>query len=371
MDDLTAPCSLILAVLSDLLSIRNPRFPEIGVTIPIPIFSVNELLDIITAATDHFASQPTLLQLSSPIHIIGDIHGNLIDLLRVLSVGGLPPSSHYLFLGDYVDRGDYSATVIALLYALTVKYPRHVFLLRGNHEVEKVNQIYGLKEELSRCYGHEGGGIFTALNHSFDHLPIAAVLDDQILCVHGGISPQLANLAQISGLQRPISRLNPQWLMDLLWSDPCPSTLKFAPNPRGNGVLFGEAAVAEFCAAVNVRLVIRAHQCVQAGVESFASGTLITVFSSSNYESEIENACGIVIIEADGNVRLESLTPIQRIRVFSALLDVRYGVMTHVNRSESQGKLRCLNIRPPMRSLAFIPRSRTASTCLLPKLALI
>lgn len=81
--------------------------------------------------------------MESPIQVCGDIHGQYYDLLRVFAYGGLPPLSTYLFMGDYIDRGQYGIETICLLYCLKIKYPNRIFLLRGNHESASISKIYG------------------------------------------------------------------------------------------------------------------------------------------------------------------------------------------------------------------------------------
>lgn len=49
----------------------------------------------------------------------------------------------YVFNGDFVDRGPHSLDVALLLLALKLLQPRHVFLIRGNHESRVVNEMYG------------------------------------------------------------------------------------------------------------------------------------------------------------------------------------------------------------------------------------
>lgn len=137
-----------------------------------------------------FKEQPVFLELVPPINILGDIHGQFKDLLCHFDCGGMPPSSNYLFLGDYVDRGSFSIATISLLLAFKVKYPENFFLLRGNHECKSINRIYGFYDSCKRVYSIKLWQLFTNL---FNVMPISALIDDKILCMHGGLSPELLN----------------------------------------------------------------------------------------------------------------------------------------------------------------------------------
>jgi serine/threonine-protein phosphatase PP1 catalytic subunit len=145
-------------------------------------------------------SQPIFLELESPINICGDVHGQFYDLLRLFEYGGYPPEANYLFLGDYVDRGKQSLETICLLLAYKVKYPENFFLLRGNHECASINRIYGFYDECKRRYSVKLWKVFT---ECFNCLPIAASVDDKILCMHGGLSPELQVLDQLRKICRP------------------------------------------------------------------------------------------------------------------------------------------------------------------------
>lgn len=162
--------------------------------------------------------QPMLLELEAPIKICGDVHGQFTDLLRLFEYGGFPPSSNYLFLGDYVDRGKQSIETICLLLSYKIKYPENFFILRGNHESAGINRIYGFYDECKRRYSIKLWKIFS---DCFNCFPVSAVVDEKILCMHGGLSPELnEGLFQIADLPRPCDVPDVGLMCDLLWSDP-------------------------------------------------------------------------------------------------------------------------------------------------------
>lgn len=121
-------------------------------------------------------------------------------MLRLFDYGGFPPKTNYLFLGDYVDRGKQSIETISMLMAYKIKYPENFFLLRGNHESEVVNRLYGFYDECKRRYSLKLWKMFTDM---FNWMPIAAIIDDKIFCVHGGLSPELTTLDQLMKISRP------------------------------------------------------------------------------------------------------------------------------------------------------------------------
>jgi len=165
-------------------------------------------------------NQSMLLELEAPIKICGDVHGQYSDLLRLFEYGGFPPVSNYLFCGDYVDRGKQSIETISLMLAYKIQYPENFFLLRGNHESAGINRIYGFYDECKRRYSIKLWKIFS---DAFNCLPVAALVDEKILCMHGGLSPELQDLQQIADLQRPCDVPDGGLLCDLLWSDPSAS----------------------------------------------------------------------------------------------------------------------------------------------------
>jgi serine/threonine-protein phosphatase PP1 catalytic subunit len=139
--------------------------------------------------------------------ILGDIHGQYYDLLRLFEYGGFPPEANYLFLGDYVDRGKQSLETICLLLAYKIKYPENFFVLRGNHECASINRIYGFYDECDRFtyLGKRRYNIklWKTFTDCFNCLPIAAIIDEKIFTMHGGLSPDLQSMEQIRRVMRP------------------------------------------------------------------------------------------------------------------------------------------------------------------------
>lgn len=174
---------------------------------------VYEVMTIVT-------EEATVLKVNSApfINIIGDVHGQFHDVRYMLEIGGKPPQSKYLFLGDYVDRGYFSLETIILLVLLKICYPSHIYLLRGNHECRAVTQTYGFYDECMSKFNH--AGIWRTFMELFDHLPVAALVDERIWCVHGGISPSLPTIDDVRILQRVMEIPSDGSFADLMWSDP-------------------------------------------------------------------------------------------------------------------------------------------------------
>nr|DAA06410.1 TPA_inf: protein phosphatase catalytic subunit 2 [Drosophila ananassae] len=241
-----------------------------------------------------FMSQPMLLELSAPVKICGDIHGQFTDLLRLFDYGGYPPASNYLFLGDYVDRGKQSIETMCLLLAYKIKYPENFFLLRGNHESAGINRIYGFYDECKRRYTIK---LWRTFVDCYSCMPVSAIVDEKIFCCHGGLSPDLLNMNQIGQLARPCDVPDKGLLCDLLWSDPDPKIMGWSDNDRGVSVTFGADIVGKFVHRHKFDLICRAHQVVEDGYEFFAKRQLITIFSAPNYCGEFDNAGAMMSVD--------------------------------------------------------------------------
>lgn len=201
----------------------------------------------------------------------------------------------------------HSLEVVALLLALKICHPKQVTLLRGNHEDPQVNALYGFRAECERRCAN-GNAVWTALNSVFEWLPICAVVEKSILCVHGGLGASITTLAQLAALPRPAAvdlraaTAQACTMLDALWSDPTDSDEQpgVLPNARGpNTVKYGPDRVKAFCDANKLTLIVRAHQCVQDGFEFFAEGRLLTLFSAPDYGGCYNNDGAIVIVSRD------------------------------------------------------------------------
>jgi len=253
-----------------------------------------EIRNLCLKSREVFISQPILLELEAPIKIVGDIHGQYYDLLRLFQYGGFPPDANYLFLGDYVDRGKQSLETICLLLAYKIKYPENFFLLRGNHECASINRIYGFYDECKRRYNIKLWKTFT---DCFNCLPVAAVIDEKIFCVHGGLSPEHHSMDQVRRIPRPTDVPDSGIICDLLWSDPDKDIEGWGENDRGVSFTFGGDVVAKFLKKHDLDLVCRAHQVVEDGYEFFAKRRLVTIFSAPNYCGEFDNAGAMMSVD--------------------------------------------------------------------------
>eukprot|EP01124_Arcella_intermedia_P029172 TRINITY_DN609_c0_g2_i1.p1 TRINITY_DN609_c0_g2~~TRINITY_DN609_c0_g2_i1.p1 ORF type:complete len:298 (-),score=14.20 TRINITY_DN609_c0_g2_i1:120-1013(-) len=269
---------------------------------------VNEVRYLIEKSREIFICQPVLLDLEAPLKIVGDIHGQYYDLLRLFEYGGFPPDANYLFLGDYVDRGPNGLETICLLLAYKIKYPENFFMLRGNHECSSINRIYGFYDECKTRYSLK---IWKLFNDCFNCLPLGAIIEDKILCIHGGLSPDLKTLEQIRRIVRPTEIPDTGLLCDLLWADPDTEVQGWQENDRGVSFTFGGDVVENFLRRHEFDLVVRAHQVVEDGYEFFAKRQLVTVFSAPNYCGEFDNAGAMMSVDETLMCSFQILRPAQ------------------------------------------------------------
>lgn len=267
----------------------------------------SEIAIICATAREIFLSQPPLLELSPPVKIVGDVHGQFNDLIRIFTKCGFPPLSNYLFLGDYVDRGKQSLETILLLLCYKIKYPENFFLLRGNHECASVTRVYGFLDECKRRCNTKTWKCFI---DTFNTLPILATVASKIFCVHGGLSPVLSSMDEIRRIQRPTDIPDFGLLNDLVWSDPADTVNEWEDNERGVSYCFNKIAINKFLNKFQFDLVVRAHMVVEDGYEFFNERSLVTVFSAPNYCGEFDNWGAVMSVNEELLCSFELLDPL-------------------------------------------------------------
>ncbi|KAF2721802.1 Serine/threonine protein phosphatase [Polychaeton citri CBS 116435] len=266
-----------------------------------------EITAVCNAAREVFLSQPALLELKPPVKIVGDVHGQYSDLIRMFEMCGFPPSSNYLFLGDYVDRGKMSLETILLLMCYKLRYPENFFLLRGNHECANVTRVYGFYDECKRRCNVK---VWKTFVDTFNTLPIASIVAGKIFCVHGGLSPSLSHMDDIRNIARPTDVPDYGLLNDLLWSDPADMEADWEANERGVSYCFGKKVIMEFLQKHDFDLVCRAHMVVEDGYEFFNDRILVTVFSAPNYCGEFDNWGAVMSVSGELLCSFELLKPL-------------------------------------------------------------
>lgn len=191
------------------------------------------------------------------------------------------PNANYVFLGDYVDRGYNSIEVMTFLLCLKVKFPERIILLRGNHETRQVTSVYGFYDEIVRKYGNATSWkLFTEV---FDCMNIAAVINNEVFCVHGGLSPDIETVDAIELIDRfqEIPSAGPH--CDIMWSDPTDDTPTWGISIRGAGYMFGKEVTTKFNYINQIGFICRAHQLVMDGYQYWHNNKLLTVWSAPNY----------------------------------------------------------------------------------------
>lgn len=249
-------------------------------------------------ALEVLALESNLQCVQPPVTVCGDIHGQFFDLLELFKVGGDVPARNYVFMGDYVDRGKHSVETILLLFALKLRYPDRITLLRGNHESRHLTKVFGFYKECLSKYGT--AAVWRCCTDVFDFLPLCALVAGRVFCVHGGLSPSIQTLYQIHKIQRlqEVPHVGP--MSDLLWSDPADID-GWGTSTRGAGYHFGSDVVSKFNSANNLDFVCRAHQLVMTGFQWHFDKKLVTVFSAPNYCYKAGNIGAI--LELDEHVQ--------------------------------------------------------------------
>jgi serine/threonine-protein phosphatase 4 catalytic subunit len=256
----------------------------------------SDIKDICMKARYLLLGDDNVLCLSSPLTLCGDIHAQFFDLLELFRVGGEVLETCYLFMGDYVDRGNHSIESFIYLLAMKIKYPDRIWLLRGNHESRQITQVYGFYDECLKKYGSTN--VWRYCCDVFDCLSVSAIVDGTVFVVHGGLSPSIETIDDIRNKITRIQEIpNEGTFCDLLWSDPDDSLSGWGSSPRGAGFLFGEDVVERFNHLNGIEYIARAHQLVMEGYKYMFLDKLVTIWSSPNYCYRCGNQAAILTID--------------------------------------------------------------------------
>ncbi|XP_058451318.1 serine/threonine-protein phosphatase 6 catalytic subunit [Malaya genurostris] len=251
----------------------------------------NDLKKLCDLVCDLLIEESNIQPVSTPVTVCGDIHGQFYDLEELFRTGGHIPDTNYIFMGDFVDRGYYSLETFTRLLTLKARYPERITLLRGNHESRQITKVYGFYDECYTKYGNVNPWKYCC--RVFDLLTIAALIDEEVLCVHGGLSPEIRTLDQIRTINRDQEIPHKGAFCDLVWSDP-EDIETWAESPRGAGWLFGVDVTFDFMYINKLELICRAHQLVHEGINYLFNRKLVTVWSAPNYCYRCGNVAAIL-----------------------------------------------------------------------------
>ena len=291
---------------------RNKLFPKKG----IPDWKVlrthltregklskSDFLELITLFKIQVKSEPNILKIQDPITVVGDIHGQYYDLLKLIEIGDDPETTKYLFLGDYVDRGAFSIECVILLFAIKLNYKDSILMLRGNHECRQMTTFFNFKLECEIKYDIE---VYNRIMEAFDCLPLACLINEKFFAIHGGISPDIELVADINNISRFVEPPKTGPMCDLLWSDPCDKeeeaiTMGYANNStRGCSYVFGAKAATPFISRNDIISIIRAHDAQLEGFKMYKWDdnvdfpSVITIFSAPNYCDVYNNKAAVI-----------------------------------------------------------------------------
>lgn len=253
----------------------------------------SEVKELVYEAEEVLGREPPLVEVEGErVIFVGDTHGDLFSTIAAVKKFFSSDYDLIIFLGDYVDRGSEQVGNINYLISLKLEYPDRVVLLRGNHETPLANQYYGFVDSVSRKYNPSLYKVYASM---FSCLPYACLLNEEILCLHGGIAMGLKKLEQLKALPREVDVSNPIGFQ-VLWNDPEEGVRGFAPSPRGPGIyVFGKDVFLEFAESNSVSFMVRAHEAFQRGFKWYFEGRVLSLFSTANYTVPVDAKIGELV----------------------------------------------------------------------------
>eukprot|EP00668_Euglena_longa_P011698 GGOE01014112.1.p1 GENE.GGOE01014112.1~~GGOE01014112.1.p1 ORF type:complete len:339 (-),score=101.46 GGOE01014112.1:306-1232(-) len=271
--------------------------------------SESQVKDLCEKAREILMKEGNVQAVRAPVTVCGDVHGQFHDMLELFRIGGKPPDTNYLFMGDYVDRGYYSVETVTLLVLLKVRFKDRITILRGNHESRQITQVYGFYDECVRKYGNSN--VWKLYTDLFDYLPLTAVVENEIFCLHGGLSPSIDTLDHVRALDRVQEIPHEGPMCDLLWSDP-DDRVGWGISPRGAGYTFGADITEQFNRVNGLKLVARAHQLVMEGYNYSHNQLCVTIFSAPNYCYRCGNQAALMEVDEQMGTAFYQFDPAPR-----------------------------------------------------------
>lgn len=252
---------------------------------------IDEILKILKTVKNILEEENLLIKFSikekaEEVYVIGDIHGNLETLMKLVEIINNNNPKIVIFLGDIVDRGSKQFECLLIVLALKILYPSRYYILRGNHETVEMNKYYGFFQDFIHRFNDKIN--FNEILNIYNVLPLCALINETILCLHGGIPQDIDILKRLEDLKgkdfNRVFKSIEQGIFQIMWNDPKDGLTGFSNSFRGSGIKFyGIEAFENFMKANNLKYLIRAHECFPEGYRWFFNKRLLSIFTSANY----------------------------------------------------------------------------------------
>ncbi|MHA1320586.1 MAG: metallophosphoesterase [Promethearchaeota archaeon] len=254
-----------------------------------------KLILVFREAVKLFREETLILELKKEhpqdkIMVIGDLHGDLKSLTKLMEIIKKENSKYVIFLGDIVDRGSYQLECLILVLVLKIKDSNKYFLLKGNHETLEVNRNYGFYQDFLNRF--KDPKKFSQVIALYNTLPYSVLVNESILCLHGGIPEEFNAINRLKGIKTSeiniIDDNTAKSLLQIMWNDPKPNLKGFAESFRGREIkFFGEDVFSDFMRENKLDYLIRAHERFPEGYKWFFNKRLLSIFSSANYRGRL------------------------------------------------------------------------------------
>ncbi|WP_371806587.1 metallophosphoesterase family protein [Candidatus Lokiarchaeum ossiferum] len=251
----------------------------------------------------------------SDVLIIGDIHGDIKSLLKIIEPFLQEQVESLVFLGDYVDRGNHNLHCLLLIIALSIAWPDRVIVLRGNHEDVDINQLFGFYQELEAFFPitHEFKKVITSINEIYNNMSLIAITPNHSICLHAGIPKNITNLRLLHYFPKPHYKFSQNFskisqadkdkvweaFVQVRWNDPT-EEYKFPTARSYHGYFYyNRNEIIRFLEENQQHRIIKSHESLRGGFDSLFDSKLFHIFSTEPYDHKIEKA--FVIHESPSN----------------------------------------------------------------------